>query len=278
MDQAVVAEAREYIAMGAKINRGDVVVDVGANIGAFSQIAAELTSSDVQLLCFEPEPTLFAKLQRNFATTPRLAASSHHLYPLALSSDDQAGKELDFYFFRRFPTDSTLNLESKLLEFQGWFQAKAIMLERTLSRVPMGTRVGSLARRGIEKYCRADNRIAVAIALKAAGMECSRAKLDTLSNVVTQRGLTRIDLLKIDVEGAELDVLRGAFAVLPMVKQVVLETYDTHNRANEIEALLVQAGFSSVKRFAPEAAIRQQTPQTLMLATREVSRSHASLN
>lgn len=269
MDQAVMAEAKEYLELGAKIQPGDVVVDVGANIGAFSQIAAELTNSNVRLLCFEPEPSLFGKLEHHFRTQDRLRRSRHELFPLALSSEDQAGKTLDFYFFKRLPTDSTLNLDSKLREFEIFFDAQAARLQAALALVPgVGVKVGKLARHTVQKYCRADNKLAVKIALKAAGMQRKKAKLDTLANVVATRGVDKINLLKIDVEGAELDVLRGAKGILERVEQVVLETYDREGRANEIEELLKDAGFTSIKRMVPQTAVRQNTKQTLMLATR----------
>jgi FkbM family methyltransferase len=47
--------------------------------------------------------------------------------------------------------------------------------------------------------------------------------VDSLDGVVKRLGLVRIDLLKIDVEGGELEVLRGATQVLPLVNRIVLE-------------------------------------------------------
>jgi FkbM family methyltransferase len=55
-------------------------------------------------------------------------------------------------------------------------------------------------------------------------------------------GVSRIDLLKIDVEGAEADVLRGAHRVLGITQRVVIEF---HSRAllQEVRELLAQHGF-----------------------------------
>jgi len=49
---------------GRLINDGDVVIDAGANIGAFA-IYAALLGSNVKVLAFEPEPTTFEALRRN---------------------------------------------------------------------------------------------------------------------------------------------------------------------------------------------------------------------
>ncbi|MER3421198.1 MAG: hypothetical protein C4290_12060, partial [Chloroflexota bacterium] len=45
--------------------------------------------------------------------------------------------------------------------------------------------------------------------------------LRTLDTLVLELGLGRIDLLKLDVEGAEVEVLRGGRTVLPRVQRLV---------------------------------------------------------
>lgn len=60
-------------------------------------------------------------------------------------------------------------------------------------------------------------------------------------------GVTRIDLLKIDVQGGEVDVLRGAAGILPAVRTVVVEIsfFDVYERSSsflEVETLLAPHG------------------------------------
>ena len=59
------------------------------------------------------------------------------------------------------------------------------------------------------------------------------------------QGLERVDLLKIDVERAELDVLRGVRREdWPRIRQVVLEVHDVHGQLARVQRLLqVTAGF-----------------------------------
>jgi hypothetical protein len=47
--------------------------------------------------------------------------------------------------------------------------------------------------------------------------------MQTMDQVVRALGISRIDLLKLDVEGFELDVLKGANETLQLVDRVILE-------------------------------------------------------
>ncbi len=49
------------------INRGDTIVDFGANIGYFTLLAARLTGKKGIVYAFEPEPTNFKFLQKNIS-------------------------------------------------------------------------------------------------------------------------------------------------------------------------------------------------------------------
>ena len=75
--------------------------------------------------------------------------------------------------------------------------------------------------------------------------ECS---MTTVSNIVQDHSLSRIDLLKIDVERAELDVLLGISSTdWRVISQVVLEVHDVQGRLDRILQLLKDtAGFMSV--------------------------------
>lgn len=47
------------------IKRGDVVLDIGANIGYYTLIFAKIVGEDGKVFAFEPDPTNFALLKRN---------------------------------------------------------------------------------------------------------------------------------------------------------------------------------------------------------------------
>ena len=53
---------------------GDVFVDIGANIGYFSLLAAQRVGTGGRVFSFEPNPAAVEKLRRNFALNPTLRA------------------------------------------------------------------------------------------------------------------------------------------------------------------------------------------------------------
>jgi hypothetical protein len=74
----------------------------------------------------------------------------------------------------------------------------------------------------------------------------------TLSEVIAEYGVGRIDLLKVDVEKAELDVLNGiAGEDWPKIQQVVVEVHDLDHRVETIKRLLTAAGLRSISVDQP---------------------------
>lgn len=73
--------------------------------------------------------------------------------------------------------------------------------------------------------------------------------LRTVSEIVAEHGLERIDLLKVDCEGAELDVLLGIDEKdWPKVQQAVLEVHDVDGQLAEIEGILHAHGLTEQVR------------------------------
>jgi FkbM family methyltransferase len=90
--------------------------------------------------------------------------------------------------------------------------------------------------------------------------------ITTLHAAISVHKLDRIDLLKVDVEGSEVDVLAGLgmFDWLK-IKQVVLEVYNIEGRAAELTALLQSRGFTT-KLIA--TADTRFTKNVLLVGTR----------
>jgi FkbM family methyltransferase len=61
-------EKRLYLSL---VRRGDVVFDVGANVGYFTMLFSDLVGKQGEVHAFEPIPATFQELSRNIARFPR---------------------------------------------------------------------------------------------------------------------------------------------------------------------------------------------------------------
>jgi FkbM family methyltransferase len=82
---------------------GDVIFDIGANIGQYSLYAAARLGGRARILAFEPEALNFAKLNRNILLNG--FGETITPYPLALS--DRTG--LDRFYSKAFVTGAALH-------------------------------------------------------------------------------------------------------------------------------------------------------------------------
>jgi FkbM family methyltransferase len=58
---------RDYFASGQKLEAGNTVVDVGANIGCFTVLASKLVGPRGRVIAIEPEQSTYRQLLRNIA-------------------------------------------------------------------------------------------------------------------------------------------------------------------------------------------------------------------
>lgn len=71
-------------------------------------------------------------------------------------------------------------------------------------------------------------------------LEVSTLTLDKLT-----KGLAKVGLIKIDVEGAELDVLKGGKKTLAKTRELVIASYHYPTEADEVEGFLRKHGFNT---------------------------------
>lgn len=140
------------------IRPGDVVLDIGANIGAHTLHLAKATGPSGRVVAFEPTDFAFAKLQRNVGLNPQLA---RHIHCLQYMLVDAASEHS--------PTSSL---------YSSWPLDAADENRHHLHQGRLMATTGASAR--------------------------------TLDAVVTELQLPRIDCVKLDIDGAECSMLRGA--------------------------------------------------------------------
>jgi FkbM family methyltransferase len=263
-------EVLEYFEAGVVIRPGDVVMDVGANVGAFSLMAAERTGGNITLHCFEPAVPTFQVLQRNFKHQTIMKRTRRTVNCLALTRPEMAGQEREFHFFKRFPTDSTYDLPEKRRDFENFFKEKSEMMENFLAKwIPLlGAPIGAGLRALIQYVCNRENSFGMWLADIVTGRQVMICRMESLENWVRQQKIEQVNLLKIDVEGAEADVLAGVGQAWPIIQQVAIETHDRSDRKKQIIALLKSKGLNQVNEFSPKVVELSALDNVLLVARR----------
>lgn len=261
-------EVDEYFALGLSMPPGATVIDVGANIGMFA-IAAAARTQNLRLIGIEPIPILHQALQRNVKENPHLSKASIKLIKRGLSKDDSE-PVVEFSYFSNFPSDSTRYLDGKRVEFERAFETFGKGFDRRISQVipgRVGRGVGSVV--GSMVATLPMGRVGRWFSDRVTGIEKIRCEMTTLGAVIDEiEG--PIDVLKIDVEGAELDVLLGArMDQWPRVRQVVLEANDLDGRRERVCSLLRERGLTKQLITEPALSLQQDLKSFLLLASRE---------
>jgi FkbM family methyltransferase len=207
------------------------VFDVGANIGLFSLEALRRCGGDGRLFAFEPAPEPFAALERNVQEQfPDIPA---HLDRRALS--DRSGTATLHYRPRASGTSSLYDHDEG--DSKGFIDAM-------LQEPPAEYR--DVVPRWFQRLPRPLARRLLRLAARWVGAEVIelRCTTTTLSEVLREFAVERVDLLKIDVEGAELDVLRGiVHEDWPKIASIAAEVHDVNGRLGTIRRMLEDAGF-----------------------------------
>jgi FkbM family methyltransferase len=209
------------------------IIDAGANIGLFTLYMKQKYPAS-KILAFEPAPQLFELLSRNLALNNISFANGIYphdgsvdvntgveVFPVGLSSTKSEEK---LTYYPTLPSNSTLKPAEKVL-----LHRKAV--ERSGQEMADHWFGGSFE---------------VDVHLQRLSY--------FLTNNNSKNGARVIDLLKIDVEGAELDVLKGLDDDhWLLIRNIVLETMEKSGIRAEIEGLLRAKGFEITIEGAPWA-------------------------
>jgi amino acid adenylation domain-containing protein/FkbM family methyltransferase len=208
-----VFERREYLRDGVTLPADAVVFDVGAHAGYFSVLVGR-ECPGATVYAFEPIPDLFETLRLN--TT--LHSVSARLFDHGLAA--RSGVDT----FTYYPDVSVMS---------GRFAQDDVdraVVEAYLRNEPAAAGLGE-----------ADMRELVTTRMRGERLTC---RLRTLSDVIDEQAVDRVDLLKIDAEKSELEILQGvAPRHWPRIHQVVAEVHDVDGHVTETVDLLRHHGF-----------------------------------
>ena len=225
----------DYFEAGFELRPGMTVIDVGANVGLFSLEVLQRCGGDVELYAFEPAPATFAHLRRNIGDL--FPDAGARLFPCALAA--RSG-DATFYFRPRAPVLSSLHSTSQV-DWPAHVDAllRPVVPEEFANVLPPWFR----------RLPRAFTRPLLIAAMrwmsrKVVATSCS---VITLSEILRLHEVETVDLLKIDVEGAELDVLHGIdLEDWPRIRAIAVEVHDIEQRLSVIRSLLERAGFDRI--------------------------------
>jgi FkbM family methyltransferase len=232
-------EVQGYLSNGIRLKPGDTVFDVGANIGLFGLAAYERCERNFRLYAFEPVKAVCDLLRANV----RRNGAELQSKVLDFGFSHSAGS-IGFAFYPRSPVLSTAypDREADLQQVQD------IILNNLLHRddAPLALRCCRWLPRSLLVPVL---RYGLRRQLYAEAITC---EMRTLSQFVREEGIERIDLLKIDVEKAELDVFRGIEAGdWSKIQQVIVEIHDIDHRVDVMMALLLQYGLTEISIEQP---------------------------
>ena len=236
-----------YLQHGININDNDIVFDVGANIGVFS-VRAIQKAKNVKAYCFEPIPEIAEVLRKNASSfgDGRVTVLEH-----GVSNEPS---QATFTYFPNTPALSTLHPE----HWEENPHAFRDAVKGTMKNPPEGMKwmkwiptafAGLIAKQLVK------------------GSKKVTCQLRTLSQVIDEQNVPKIDLLKIDCEGAELSVLQGIKDEhWPLVKSLVIEVHDLEGRMEKVKNLLISKGITQL--YAEREKGLEETPMYNLFAIR----------
>ena len=228
---AEIAGEQTYLRHGVRLGPGDVVLDVGANVGVAA--AFFITHCGVRAVhSFEPVGPICAMLRESVG---RLPACRVH--------EKGMGAEPGW---------------AEMTYYRGAAAMSGMYADPERDRALVRT---VLVNRGVSRD-EADQRLACQF--EPVRLRC---ELTTVSDFLAQEDIARVDLLKVDVERAELEVLAGiADDDWGRIRQVAVEVHDdAEPRASRLARELAQRGFETA---VDEDAVMAGTGVKMVYAVR----------
>ncbi|MDQ6950342.1 MAG: FkbM family methyltransferase [Mariprofundales bacterium] len=188
-------EPGDVVAVRRLLRSGDVVIDVGANVGQYALMAATAVGDNGAVYAFEPSPNILTKLRRNRKLNE---LTNLQIVPSAVGSKSEFG---NFY-----PAEG-YNEGIGSLVYQG----------------------------GSDAGMRSETPIQVEVI--------------TLDDFCNNNAINRVDFIKIDAEGYDFEVLKGAEYTLQTNQDIVVmvemveQEADIYHLCVKIEHFMLSLGF-----------------------------------
>ena len=207
---------RTYFKHGIHVSENSTVLDVGANIGIFALACAEEAGGRCRIICFEPVDANFRRLKENVAHLPLVA---HRRVGIGAACEEE---EASFTYYAASPGESSRYPEER--------QAQRALLAEAARKDPWASRAVAAQPELLSEA-------------QVPPPSVCGAPITTLSAAMAAEQVDRVDVLKIDAEGDELEVLRGVDTKdWPRIGAVVVEVHDIDGRLGSAVSVLASVG------------------------------------
>lgn len=226
----IFGQIASYSRHGFNVEEGDTIFDVGANIGLFSLTACDWGRRSVRIFAFEPIPATFRALKTN-AERYQL----RELIPLQCAVSCQRGEAAFTYYplATAMSTAHPYDVDSENMLERGFRDVLRQLppFLRWIEHLPPGIQTIAL-------------RLLLKMIFRGRRIIC---RTISLSDAIREHGVDQVDLIKIDVEKAELEVLQGIDAQdWKKVQKIVVEVHDIEGRLNAVVDMLRSHGIQDV--------------------------------
>jgi nonribosomal peptide synthetase DhbF len=223
---------RLYFQEGVSILPGDIVFDVGANIGVFTLFAAK---QGAQIYAYEPIPPTFEVLQHNI----HLHGFDNIAQARNIGLSNRTEERLMFHYPEWSVCDSWIVQDD-------WIALMTENWEDALDLFQIADPDRYKAIRSLESKSLQQDAIREIIERAAASQVRIECEFDTLSGVIAQENIQSIGLLKLDAEFADWEILNGVKAEdWNRIRQVAMEVH-VQSDAAPISKFFRDQGFSHV--------------------------------
>ena len=218
-----------YRQHGVKIEDGDCIFDVGANTGLFAVFLNQICRR-LAVYAFEPIPAICEVLQWNVELHDKLDVK---VLNIGLSREQSMAT---FSYFPRLSCASTMYPDDSdeeeqrarryILDQFGQLPNRPLRLLLKLMPPPLRRALAGIVRKHFAK---------------TQQITCT---LRTVSDLIEEYQIDRVDLLKLDAERSELDVLAGIeHRDWPKIRQAVIEVHEGEEPKRAVEDQLARHGF-----------------------------------
>ena len=206
-------EQKVYDGEGMRVEAGEVVMDIGANIGMYS-LYVGMKEKGVRIYAFEPIKEVSEVLRMNL----EMNGIEAKVYECGISNRG-GEKEMDYYPEMTVLSGSYGEKEADKEVVRSYERSRGEGRE---------WREGELEE-VLEEKLRSEKR---------------RCEMRRVSEVIREEGIERIGMMKIDVQKSEMEVLEGIEEEeWEKIRQIIVEVHEIEGRVRKVEEKLRSKGY-----------------------------------